>query len=459
MTRIRRIAVAGLGAWATILLTAGAAGAVTWRQANTGTAEPITAIEYRSPEQLWFTTGAGNIFARQPNGAFAVQGAFPGRQFFDIAFRPSGDIGLAGADSGQLFRFAGGAWAPVSLANASVGQDCPDTPAPPYSRVTPTGNVVAVAWSSDTVAWAATATRGQVLKSVDAGATWTDVSRQPDGTCRISAPVSDIAPIPGSEGDVYFVTTASGLWRTIDGLASPAAFKLGMMDGCTDGPIVRLAVDPLSANRVSAAGDCLLTWAFSGDAGASKHYIDAVSTGAPHDIAAGPGVFLVVGDNGSIRQTFDGTTINKVTPRGALGNVQWLSADFAGRDRAAVGGASGVLILSDEAGPGPGISGGSRSARRSGGRIRVRISGRLTVPAGIPRTAVCRGRVLLTIKRGKRTIAARNATVRRSCRFSKTARLSARAVGSARTLRVTVRYGGNAQLGVRTKTFSVRVRR
>jgi hypothetical protein len=440
-------------------MMASAAGAVTWRQANTGTAEPITAIEYRSPQQLWFTTGAGNIFARQPNGAFAVQGAFPGRQFFDVAFRPSGDIGLAGADSGQLFRFAGGAWAPVSLANASIDQDCPDTPAPPYSRVTPTANIVAVAWSSDNVAWAATATRGQVLKSADAGATWTDVSRQADGTCRISAPVSDIAPIPGSEGDVYFVTTASGLWRTIDGLASPAAFKLGMMDGCTNGPIVRLAVDPLSANRVSAAGDCLLTWAFSGDAGASKHYIDAAGSGAPHDIAAGPGVFLVVGDNGSIRQTFDGTAFNTVTPRGRLGNVQWLSADFAGRDRAAVGGASGVLILSDEAGPGPGISGSSGSARRSGGRIRVRIRGRLTVPAGIPRSAVCRGRVLLTIKRGKRTIAARNATVRRSCRFSKTATLRASAVGRARTLRVTVRYGGNAQLGVRTKTFSVRVRR
>jgi hypothetical protein len=227
VTRTRRIAVAGLGACAAMLMMAGSAGAVTWRQANTGTAEPITAIEYRSPQQLWFATGAGNIFARQPDGAFAVQGSFPGRQFFDIAFRPSGDVGLAGADSGQLFRFAGGAWAPVSLANASIDQDCPDTPQPPYSRVTPTANIVAVAWSSDTVAWAATATRGQVLKSVDAGATWTDVSRQADGTCRVSAPISDIAPIPGSANDVYFVSTASGLWRTIDGLASPAAFKLG----------------------------------------------------------------------------------------------------------------------------------------------------------------------------------------------------------------------------------------
>jgi hypothetical protein len=455
---LRRVAGAVFAAGIVLLTAAPGAGAVTWRPVQTGSTDPITAIEYRSPEQLWFATGAGNIFVRQPGGAFTVQGSFPGRQFFDIAFRPSGDIGLAGADSGQLFRFAGGAWAPVSLANASIDQDCPDTPQPPYARVTPTGNLVAVAWSSDTVAWAATATEGQLLKSVDAGATWTDVSRQPDGTCRLSAPVSDIAPIPGSEGDVYFVTTAGGLWRTIDGLASPAAFKLGTLDGCANSPIVRLGVDPAGPNRVSTAGDCLLTWAFSSDAGASKHYIDPIS-GVPHDIAAGPGVFLWVGDNGVIKQTFDGTLFNKVAPRGSLGNVQWLSADFAGRDRAAVGGAGGVLILSEDAGPGPGISGGSGGARRSRGRIRVRIRGRLTVPAGIPRAAVCRGRVLLTIKRGKRTIAARNANVRSSCRFSKTATLSARAVGGARTLRVTVRYGGNAQLGVRIRTFTVRVRR
>jgi hypothetical protein len=43
------------------------------------------------------------------------------------------------------------------------------------------------------------------------------------------------------------------------------------------------------------------------------------------------------------------------------------------------------------------------------------------------------GSLLLTIKRGKRTIAARNAKVRSSCRFSKTATLSARAIGGART--------------------------
>src|SRR4051812_6334219 len=128
--RIRQATMAGLVGAIALAATAGPAEAVTWKQVKTGTGDSITAIEYRSPTQLWFATGGGSIFARQPNGSFAVQGAFPGRQFLDISFRPSGDVGLAAADSGQLFRFSGGAWAPVSLAGTSVEHGCPTTPQP-----------------------------------------------------------------------------------------------------------------------------------------------------------------------------------------------------------------------------------------------------------------------------------------------------------------------------------------
>ena len=316
MTRIRRIAAAGLGACAVMLAMAGPAGAITWRQVNTGTTESITAIDYHSLTQLRFTTGGGSIFVRRPDGSFAAEGSFPGRQFLDIAFRPSGDVGLAAADSGRLFRFAGGVWAPVSLANTSVDHDCPSTPQPPYARSTPTANVLAVAWSSDTVAWATTAAPGQVLKSVDAGATWVDAGRLPDGTCRLGATITDVGPITGSDADVYFVANG-GVWRTIDGLASPASFKSSPLITCYGNPM-RVAVDPANANRLSTAGPCLLNWALSLDAATSFKPIDAGDGTDLHDVAAGAGVFLAVGDNGEIRQTFDGSAFFKRAARGRL---------------------------------------------------------------------------------------------------------------------------------------------
>jgi hypothetical protein len=455
MKRLHAMAAAGVVVAVAFATAAGEAGAVTWTPVNSGTTEPITAIDY-TRGQLRFATGAGNIFVRRPDGSFALEASFPGRQFFDMAFRPFGDVGLATADSGQLFRYSGGAWAPVSLAGASFNGTCSGGMVQPTA---PSGNLLAASWGTDAVAWVVSSDEGQILRSVDGGATWADASRQADGTCRLRDNVSDVAAILGSPTDAWFLTDQMSPWRTADGLATVVT-RTQLVEACTIASLMRLAVDPAGPNRISSAGDCSAfgSWGFSVDAGTTATTLHA---GPPafRDVAAGPGVFLAVGDDGAIAQTFDGAHRRDVPARGALAHNPWLSVEFADRAHAAVGGANGALILTADADPRPTVViGGGTRARRSARRVRLRVRGRLRVPAGVPAATACQGQVLLTVKRGRRELAARNARVRPSCRFSKTVTLSRRAVGGARRLTVVVRFGGNAQLGVRRTTLHVRVR-
>lgn len=104
-------------------------------------------------------------------------------------------------------------------------------------------------------------------------------------------------------------------------------------------------------------------------------------------------------------------------------------------------------------------SGTSTSARIRGRKVRLVIRGRVRLPAGTSAAQACSGRVALTIKTGRRLLSARNATLRRDCRFSKTINLSRGKVGSARSLRVTARFQGNGILKPHARTFTVRVRR
>jgi hypothetical protein len=453
---MRRVVLAVLTAGTVLLVTAPAAPAVTWRRAAAGTAEDISAVDYRSPAQLLFTTTAGSIFARAPNGSFARQAAFPGRQLSDIAFRPAGDVGLATADSGHLFRFANGVWTPVSLAGATWNHDCPDLPEPPYARVAPVDNLVAVAWSSETVAWVMGASAGEVLESVDAGATWTDVSRLADGTCRLDARLADVAPVPG--GDTYFLDVDATLWRAVDGFAT-APGRVRDMPICSVGDLVRLAIDPASPNRLAAISACDGEWGFSRDSGTTAQLNTPSHTVPLRAVAAGPGVFLAAGDRGKIERTFDGVAYDDIPARGALAREAWTSVDLADREHAAVGGRNGVLVLSADVGPRPALLlRGGVQATRAGRRVIVRARGRLRPPRGIP-AAACPGRVRVTVARGRRQLAARSARVRPSCRFATTIRLPIRRVGRARRLTVRVRFGGNPQLDARRKTVHVSVRR
>jgi photosystem II stability/assembly factor-like uncharacterized protein len=107
----------------------------------------------------------------------------------------------------------------------------------------------------------------------------------------------------------------------------------------------------------------------------------------------------------------------------------------------------------------PSSGSGVPTARRIRGRVRITVRGRLRLPAGADAATVCRGQVVITVKKGRRLLTARTARLSRTCGYRKTITLARSRVGNSRTLKVTVRFGGNASLGTAQRTYTVRIRR
>ena len=316
-----------------------------WTPVATPNTEEIAAIEYRDAF-LRYATSSGKIFRRQGDGTFAQEFTVPGRQFHELEFNPSGTVGLAGADNGKLYRF-NGSWSEVSLANDTWGHEC-FGPNPPPSG-TPAGNVVGIAWSSDTTAWLVTGEYGLVLRSTDGGQSWIDVNRQGNGTCEINDEFTDVITVPGSATELYLVSeTFATLYRTADAFTTPAVKRSSLVN-CFGIRMVA-AIDPATPSRISALGPCegTLHWGFSADSGQNKNYTN--SGGAKlYDIAAGPGYFLAAGDTGQIESTHDGTTVYSLPAGGAQATTNWRAIDVASGTRAVVGGAGGALALTEAA--------------------------------------------------------------------------------------------------------------
>ena len=90
-----------------------------------------------------------------------------------------------------------------------------------------------------------------------------------------------------------------------------------------------------------------------------------------------------------------------------------------------------------------------------------RVSGRLTLPAGVPRSAGCRGRVTVRVRRGRSTISTRRVSLTRTCTYRvRIAFADRKRLRTAKRLRFTVRFAGNARvLPVNARSRYGRVRR
>jgi hypothetical protein len=91
--------------------------------------------------------------------------------------------------------------------------------------------------------------------------------------------------------------------------------------------------------------------------------------------------------------------------------------------------------------------------------VRLTFDGKLVRPAGVSAAQGCRGTIVATVRRGKKRIARAPLPLSRSCRFHRVATLSRKRVKRARTLRLTLRFTGNAALAAATRTSKVRGRR
>ncbi|HEX5926335.1 MAG TPA: hypothetical protein VFY45_21065 [Baekduia sp.] len=375
-----RLAAIAAGALAVVPATASAG---IWTPTASNTTENITAVDYQAPDRLWYATAAGKIFK---NGT--QQFSAPGVSFNDLAMNPSGTAGVAVANGGKLYRFNGATWSLVSLANTSYTDPtpCNGTESPLLTKnLTPTGNLTAAAWSSDSTAYVTSNDRGIVLKTADGGASWTDASRQSDGECFVdpsSATVTDVKTIPGSEV-VWFVDTNFGA-RSIssNGLASSTLREADSSVNCPDHR-PQLALDTDNPNRSFVTDRCdgSLAFGFSEDGGATyllgQDYIagNGDSLTGLNDVAIAGGSALAVGNGGAILVSNNGRAAYFQRADGADATNDWLAVDKFDANHAAVGGRGGRLLLSDAATTTPDVIAPAGT-----------VSGPVTVTAGTPAT-------------------------------------------------------------------------
>jgi hypothetical protein len=84
-------------------------------------------------------------------------------------------------------------------------------------------------------------------------------------------------------------------------------------------------------------------------------------------------------------------------------------------------------------------------------------TGKLSLPAGVTKATGCNGKVTVTFKAGKKTISTRQASVTKGCSYRSRVTFSLPARLHPKTLRVTVRYRGNAVLTAKShKRYSVK---
>ena len=106
--------------------------------------------------------------------------------------------------------------------------------------------------------------------------------------------------------------------------------------------------------------------------------------------------------------------------------------------------------------------GNKLSAKIVGNKVRIRARGTISVPAGSTLRAACKGKVKLTVKKKRTTLATRKAKLKRKngrCRFGKTIFIKRSKVGRNTTrLRLKISFKGNSALaaGQATKTLVVR---
>ena len=73
-------------------------------------------------------------------------------------------------------------------------------------------------------------------------------------------------------------------------------------------------------------------------------------------------------------------------------------------------------------------------------------------------STACRGKISVTVKRGKRKVYAKNLKVSKKCAFRKKTTLKRSKVKKAKRLSMTLRFKGNSAIGAAKRTYKVKVK-
>lgn len=376
-----RLAAIAAGALAIAPATASAG---IWTPVSSATTGDITAVQQVNASTLVYGTASGHIFK---NGI--EKGTAGGSAINDIAFNPSKTIGLAAANNGKLLISTNGgeSWAVKPLANTTFPQSPTCFAGGPYTRTAaPAGNFNAVSWASDTVGYAIPADLGEVLKTTNGGTTWTDVSRQADGSCRIDTdgdPLTDVKALPGTDLVWFLANDFGTLYISSNGLtSSTTAQTTDSAVNCFDNH-PQLALDFDNPNRAFAVDRCngSLQFGFTSDAGSTwelqQNYFAGNGDGLTglNDVAIAGGSAVAVGNAGAILVENDGRNAYFQRADGADATNDWLSVDKLDATHAVVGGRNGRLLTTSQATTIPDIVAPAGT-----------VTGATTVVAGTPAT-------------------------------------------------------------------------
>jgi photosystem II stability/assembly factor-like uncharacterized protein len=351
MLKKRKLVVLAVGA--TLAAAAPAGAATTWTPVPSGTAEDITALEYRSDTQAWFATAGGQIWSADAGGTFQLRATFPGKSFSDIAFRPDGTVGLATTTTGELYRSPNGGLNWDQRILVPVYRSCAAAADPTAVR-----RLDAITWASNTTAYVvggSSVTQPIIERSTDNGVSWDEVNYVPGGGCRVGVtgrPITDAWANLTAPLSLRFVTDDFGrVYRSDDGLASDATSPGGMTIG--SGGVPRMAVDPANPERLWVVNrDGNFHWSEAG--GSDRRPV--LIAGAPlgirrnlYDVAYAGGTLVAVGDGGEIFTSVDGKNAYLQRAAAPDDGVNWRAVDVADANRALVGGAGGKLVKTTNA--------------------------------------------------------------------------------------------------------------
>jgi hypothetical protein len=99
------------------------------------------------------------------------------------------------------------------------------------------------------------------------------------------------------------------------------------------------------------------------------------------------------------------------------------------------------------------------TARRlKSGAVRFAIAGKLKRPSSVTATQGCRGKISVTVKRGKRVIFSKTLAITKKCVYRKATTLKPSKVGKVRRLTMTLRFKGNAALAAARRSYKVKVK-
>jgi hypothetical protein len=190
-------------------------------------------------------------------------------------------------------------------------------------------------------------------------------------------------------------------------------------------------------------------------------------TGPEFAVAGEPATFTVAAaDTGSgvdpdsfswSRGTPNGTSTKVTFPQAGTGTVTVSFSDRAGNRATASVAVPVAPTLEDR--PKPQVVNTPKPTikKAKGGKFTIPIKGGYQLPKGVSAGLGCKGEIIFTMKKAKTLIAARSTKLNAKCKYAKSFSITAKKVGGAAKVGITIRFAGNAWLAPVKRTYQVKV--